>query len=388
MRPPEDEMLAVLDAIDATLAGEPVDPEHADVAELALLLRAERPEPRPEFAARLDARVVRRFASATPKRRAPSRWLFAPAAGLAVAGVVAIVVVASSGSGGQRTFSSGSVAAASRPATPAARPGEARGLSQGRLSLEGAPQATAAGALTPAPAPQPLSPGRKQVQSSQLSLSASGNRIGDVAQEVFGVVGTEHGYVNSSTVTASGGPGAYAQFQLTVPSGALSAAMSQLSELRYTRVVSRTDNSNDVTNSFNSASSELVRARALRASLLKQLQNAVTQTQIDAIRARLGDVTARISRDEAALRSLNHRISYSQISLMVQNRAPAPLAHKSHGFTLGKAAHDAGHVLEVAAGVALIALAVLVPLGLLGALAWWIAAALRRRRREQALDLA
>jgi uncharacterized membrane protein len=38
--------------------------------------------------------------------------------------------------------------------------------------------------------------------------------------------------------------------------------------------------------------------------------------------------------------------------------------------------------------VALIALAVLVPVGLVAALAWWIAGALRRRRREQALDLA
>jgi uncharacterized iron-regulated membrane protein len=69
---------------------------------------------------------------------------------------------------------------------------------------------------------------------------------------------------------------------------------------------------------------------------------------------------------------------------------PTPvLAHpaKSGGFTLGKASHDAGRVLTVAAGVALIALAALVPIALLIALAWWIAAAVRRRRREQALDL-
>jgi hypothetical protein len=45
-------------------------------------------------------------------------------------------------------------------------------------------------------------------------------------------------------------------------------------------------------------------------------------------------------------------------------------------------------VLAVAAGVALIALAALVPAGLLATLAWWNAGTLRRRRREQALDLA
>ena len=76
----------------------------------------------------------------------------------------------------------------------------------------------------------------------------------------------------------------------------------------------------------------------------------------------------------------------SQITI---NAVPVPVG-VSHGggFTIGKAAHDAGRVLTVAAGVALIALAVLVPLGLIAALAWWIAAALRRRRREQALDAA
>jgi len=38
-------------------------------------------------------------------------------------------------------------------------------------------------------------------------------------------------------------------------------------------------------------------------------------------------------------------------------------------------------------GVALITLAVLVPVGMLVALGLWLAYAIRRRRREQALDL-
>ncbi len=42
--PFDPEVAAALDAIDATLAGDPVDPEHAELAELALLLVAERPE--------------------------------------------------------------------------------------------------------------------------------------------------------------------------------------------------------------------------------------------------------------------------------------------------------------------------------------------------------
>jgi hypothetical protein len=56
--PRPDEILDELEAVDATLAGEPVDPAYADVAELALLLASERPVPRPEFARDLDARVT------------------------------------------------------------------------------------------------------------------------------------------------------------------------------------------------------------------------------------------------------------------------------------------------------------------------------------------
>ena len=61
--PLEPEVEAALEAIDATLAGEPVDPEHAELAELALILRADRPPVGEPFAVAMDARVRDRFAS-------------------------------------------------------------------------------------------------------------------------------------------------------------------------------------------------------------------------------------------------------------------------------------------------------------------------------------
>ena len=66
---------------------------------------------------------------------------------------------------------------------------------------------------------------------------------------------------------------------------------------------------------------------------------------------------------------------------------PVPAALHGGGFTLHRALHDAGRVLVVVAGGALIALAVLVPLGLLVGLVAWAALVLRRRRREAMLDL-
>jgi hypothetical protein len=88
------------------------------------------------------------------------------------------------------------------------------------------------------------------------------------------------------------------------------------------------------------------------------------------------------------LNALQHQVDFSPISVTINAGTPPIYPVASGGsFTLHGAAHDAGRVLVVAAGVALIALAALVPVGLLVALGLWLAALLRRRRREQALDL-
>ena len=56
------------------------------------------------------------------------------------------------------------------------------------------------------------------------------------------------------------------------------------------------------------------------------------------------------------------------------------------GWSLGDAADDALSVLKAVAGVLLISAAVLAPLALLAAAVTAIALAVRRRRRERALD--
>ena len=90
------EIEAALAAIDATLAGDAVDPSHAELAELALILAADRPQPTATFTAALDRQVAARFGGEGRRRRG-RRWLFAPAAGLAAAMAVAVVVVLSPG---------------------------------------------------------------------------------------------------------------------------------------------------------------------------------------------------------------------------------------------------------------------------------------------------
>jgi hypothetical protein len=390
--PIDPEIAASLDAIDATLAGEPVDPKYAELAELALLLGAERPQCSDRFAREMDARVERRFARpqaspaagggapARPRRR--RLWTLAPVwGGGAVAAAIAIGIVLSSGGSGNQNVDLSmapprATAGAATASTSAPTPAPAHG----------AVAASASSAPAVAIGPTPPNTGRKIIQSSQLELQTPSSRIDTVAQELFNVVGDEGGFVNRSSVTAGNTPAAYAEFQLSIPSENLSPTMAELSRLRYASVASRTDNTQDVNNQYVGDQRALAQAQALRTALLKQLANAVTQQQIDSLQAQLRDADRQIASDEAAVRTLNHAIDYSQVNVTINPATPVPVAHK--GFTIGKAAHDAGHVLTVAAGVALIALAVVVPLSLLAAFGWWVVSAVRRRRREQALDLA
>jgi len=386
--PIDPEIAATLDAIDATLAGDPVDARYAEVAEIALLLSADRPPAPPEFARSMDDMVERRFASRPEpegqrKLRRPLVWQSMGALAAGVALIVAIVVVAGGGgSGSSSTSSSYSSIAASAGTSSTA----GSGASSAAVPPSQAAAAPSASSSPAAPTVTPPTSGRKVVQSAQLSLDAAPSRIDDVAQEIYNVVGQVNGVVNSSTVT-QGGPGGYASFQLSVPSTSLPQTMSRLSQLNYAQVVSSTNNTQDITDQYNATTRALADARALRTSLLKQLANASTTEQVDSINAQIHDAEASISSDEATLAKLNRQVNLSQLQVTINaHTPPTPISHGG-GFGIGRAAHDSGRVLTVVAGGALIALAALTPIALLVALAWWVGAAARRRRRDQALDL-
>lgn len=378
--PTDPEVAAGLETIDAALTGRPVDPAQAELAELALALAADRPEITQELSAELDQQIARRRAGG---RTAPRRawWLWSPAAGLAACLLAAGVIIAQEG-GAPRLH----------PA-PAQHPASAQTATQ-----------TAPEALFAAPAPgqsarssgaggesgallQPPSNGRKITQSAQLTLTADPSRIDAVAQEVYDVIGQARGVVNSSTVTAGGSTGGYAQFQLSVPSSSLPQTMAALSSLRYANVAARTDTNQDVNDEYQRDVRQLADARALRASLLRQLAGASSQAEIDSLTRRIHDAEASISSDQATLAKLNQQIDFSQIALTINPGSPSPAAGDHGGFTFGKAAHTAGRVLTVAAGIILIAGAVLLPLAALAALVLWATIVRRRRRRRQVLDL-
>jgi hypothetical protein len=386
--------------------------EYSDVA---LMMAAVREWPSEEFARDLDARVARRFVPLAPageslKASRGRRWLSLPAlggvGGLVVAGVVASVVISQSGGGTHGLVNSFNNSlppragnSPSRATAGAGLPGVVHGTGSSASSSAGVPKTlsplsatanytTAATGSVAAPTPN-AGTGAQQIESAQISLSVTNDRIEQVSSEVYNVVSDEHGYVGSSRITAAtkNSGGGYASFTLSIPTGNLQDAMTQLSRLRYAAVSSRTDASQNVGGQYSRDQNRLHDAQALRTSLLKQLQTADSETAIDSIEAQIKTAERQITNAQTTVHSLQHRISYSNVSVQI-NSGGLPLlpVAKSSGFTISRGGHDAVRVLIVAAGVALIVLAVLIPVGLVGALLSWIGLTMRQRRRERALD--
>lgn len=416
-----------LAAIDAALAGEPVAADHAEAAVLTALLVAERPRASEAFAAELDARVAERFAPRAAgaaqtgtTARGGAAWLdvlrrpffSATAATLAVA-LVALVVVLSSGNGTvssidgslpqQSTSSGGGTIQGSTPnganlrdfdapatgmaesapdgaGDTAASAGQGNGSSR-RAAAPSVADKQAAGALaTPGSAGS-----RKVVHSASIELGAAQDDVDDVAQDVLATTARFGGIVDQSSIASGDGVGG-AQFALRIPSARLQPALAALSRLPDSHVLARSDDQVDVNQAYVSIRRRLANARAERAGVVRALAAADTEDETLRLRYRLDELERTIAQAERAQRGLDRRIDFSTVSLTV--RSDEGSGGGAAPFTVGRAFHDAVRVLEVAAGVAVIAAAALVPLALLLACIWPLTRALRRRQREQALDAA
>ena len=217
-----------------------------------------------------------------------------------------------------------------------------------------------------------------------LALQTPDGEFQSTTDAVIATVGRFGGIVASSQISASDANGGEASFELRIPTARLDRALAALSRLGH--VTERSQSLQDITGSFVSAQERLTDARAERRGLLRALARATTTQQIASIKAQLRGVGSRISALKRQLSSLRRRADLSRVDLTVRGGGESGTTGGGGQWTPGDAAGDALRVLEVLAGVALISLAVLAPLGLIGA---GVALGLRsgrRRRRETSLD--
>jgi hypothetical protein len=329
---------AGLEAVDAALAGRAVHPDYAELAELALLLRDERPEPAPAWAAQLDRRVEARF-PARPRKRRDWTWL------RNVAPAIALLLI---------ILPIGLIAA---------------------LAPSGTDDSDSGGGLLGADTRRE----RNVERSAELTLAAPRRTLDRVASRIPDVAADLGGYVARSSVSSEGG----GDFRLRVPTRQLDEAVQRLSRLGRVRNVSR--NSLDITATVVSARARLTDARAERESLLRQLAAADTVNETESIRARLDIVSREIAAARNSLQRVRNRANFADLGITL---VPMSGDDDEGAWTPGDAFDDGLRVLEVVAGIAVLALAILVPLLAVWLLAWLAHRAVARRRRERSLDLA
>src|SRR5581483_2645201 len=105
----------------------------------------------------------------------------------------------------------------------------------------------------------------------------------------------------------------------------------------------------------------------------------------EALKARLQVVENQLAAARDQYRQVQSRIRLVPVSVEIRGQAGVN-AGGGGGWGIDDAFRDAGRVLTVIAGILLISLAVLVPIGLIGGRAWLTARAVVRKRREDARE--
>jgi hypothetical protein len=384
----ERELAAIEDALADGVAAHD-DPSARELQQLALALRADAPEPDPEFARELRARAAEGFPAAPGSlaaSRAALRERFRPGRlrrALPALGVIAVIlvplvlVVSLAGSPGTDDDSGSSGGGGG-----AVSSGDGSG---GFVAPEDAGSGGAARATAPGPPAEGFAPGQRErriERSVGLELEAPVDELERVADQITSVTNRHGGFVLGSSLS-TGDEGAGGDFELRIPSNRLRPALRDLSALATVR--SQSQSGRDVTREHVTARDRLQAAHAERRSLLRRLAVADTGEEAEAIRTRLDMVSAEINGLRAQLRDLRLRTDYAVVTVTLLAAEDGAGEGGGGAGSFDDAVGDAGDLLAASAGILIRVLALALPIGLIAGLGWLIAAAVRRRRRESVL---
>jgi len=392
---------STLVTIDEALAAGRVtaaEPKERELQTLALAVRDESPVPADEFARRMDERVATGFGSERSGRpaSAPARAGLAgrlrrpPLPALAgAASLLAAIAVAASFYGGD---SDSTTTTDTDPALPAVSD-DAGGDSEAGGALEDvapaeAPAARSAGAgavtsddlgLSYQSRSREALPGRdnrRVDRSAQVTLAAPADELQEVGAGIASVADRHRGVLMSSSLTTGEAGRGGGSFELDVPVDELPSTLAELSDLATVR--SLTQAGDDRTARFVRRGDDVDELRADLVELQADLAAAATDEEFEAIRAEVRRTRDEISAAERAFESVRDRTAFATIAITL-------VEGEERQTGLGAALHDGVDLLENVLAITIRALGVALPLGLLAAVAWWIAGVLRRRQRESAL---
>lgn len=225
--------------------------------------------------------------------------------------------------------------------------------------------------------------GRDVERSSQIVLGAEPADVRSDAAKVFEAVHAADGIVLRSSIRDGAAGEAGASFDLLVPSAKLGDALASFSAIAEVR--SRHEATQDITAVTITAGEKLQDSRARVASLLHELAATETAAERTAVEVELRSERRQAASLRSRLAVLNRRANLSHVSLRIETGEPFATNEDGGAWGIGDGLDSAGRILTTAAGITVIALAVLLPLTLICLLAWLAQRAWVRRSRHRAL---
>lgn len=215
-----------------------------------------------------------------------------------------------------------------------------------------------------------------------MVLAADPAQVGGDAVKVFEAVHAYDGIVLKSS-TSNGSQGeAGAEFDLLIPSAKLGDALAAFSGIAEVR--SRHEATNDITAPTVGLGERLQDANAKIDGLLNELAGSETEAERTTVEAELRAERSRAAVLRSRLTTLQRRASFSRVSLRIETGTGSTSSSKG-GWGIDDALSDAVRILAIAAGVAIVGLAILAPLALIGFLIWRANRARVRRGRGRVL---
>ncbi len=405
----------------------PDDLHDLELEALAVALRENRPEPTREFADRLDTAVTDHFPpewsenvthrsntsffQRLKERFEGGRQVLLPAtAGLAGLLVVAVVVgVGMNGDGGTTdTISSTSDSSVSEstgaagggsagtienaaPSPSTAAPelytkGNQSGGANSQFQDSGEQLTYGDDAVRTSKSPGAYAAGvndRKVAQEADITLGTDPENVQDVSNDIVEVVDDRGGIVLDSSVLDGPAGQAGASFSLLIPSAQLESAVSDLSGIADLR--SRSQETEDITAPTLTVEDSLRDSRARVDSLVKELSEATTTEDRNRIEDDLALERRQAARLSTKLNRLERRANLTPVGVTVETGGDTSASGDDSSWGIGEAIDDAGNMLGVSAGVALIALAIAIPIGLVVLIALALNRAWVRHSRRRAL---
>ena len=390
------------------------EPDLTEFADLVVALDDERPRPTPEFTERLDQAVADHF----PEEWSGRSWgesrsgFFAPFLGWiedlrdhlvpVATGLAALLVVAAVGIGlnqgpGEDSTTSensttiadsaGGAGAQSAPSTAeqAPAPDGRTGADVGPTMTIEPESATIEDLASKSVGPNAAGvENRKVAQEAEITLGTKPEDVQDVSNQIVDTVDEHNGIVLDSEVQDGPAGEAGAEFSLMIPSAKLESAIAELSGIADLRA--RNQETEDITAPTLTVEDSLQTSRARVESLVGELAEAGSDEERAEIEDELGQERRKAARLTTRLNNLERKANLTPVAVTVETGGDTSADDDDSSWGVGDALDDAGRMLAVAAGVALIALAVAIPIAALVLIALAFNRAWVRRARKRALN--